>query len=49
MLFMVRDKQLMVNAKSDSFDTIYQIGEAVNGIEAAKTGNSIMKARVDEF
>ena len=39
----------MANAKNDSFDTIYQIGEAINGIEKAKMGNSIIKKRVEDF
>ena len=49
MLSYVRDTNAVVNAKSDYFKTIYQIEEAINGIEAAKTGNSIIKARVDKF
>ena len=49
MLLYVRDANAVVNAKSEYFETIYKIEEAVNGMEAAKTGNSIIKKRVDQF
>ena len=45
----VRDANAVVNAKSEYFDTIYKIEEAINCMEAAKIGNGIIKARVDQF
>ena len=47
MLFKVRDANAVANAKVDYFNTFYQIEEAINGIEKAKQGNRIIKARVD--
>ena len=49
MLFFVKDEHAVSNAKGDYFDTIYNIKGAINGIEAAKVGNSIIKQRVDAF
>jgi len=49
MLFKVRDANAVANSKVDYFKTFYQIEEAINGIEQAKQGNRIIKARVDQF
>ena len=49
MLSYIRDTNAVVNVKSDYLDTLNRIEEVIHGTEAAKTGNSIMKARVDQF
>ena len=49
MLFFVRDENAVQNAKSEYFNTIYQVEEAINGMEKAKKGNSLIKERVDQF
>ena len=49
MLFQVQDKQAVRDAKRADFESIYQVEKAVNGIENAKRGNSLIRARVDEF
>ena len=49
MLFYVKDDQAIINSKSDFFKSIYKIEEAINGMEKAKMGNSIIKKRVEAF
>ena len=49
MLFYVTDKQAIINSKSDFFESIYKFEEAINGMEKAKMGNSIIKKRVETF
>ena len=47
MLFKVRDKTAILNAKDDSFDKIHQIEANINAIEKAKEVNKVLRARVD--
>ena len=49
MLFHVRDRDLLDNAKGGHFETIYRIEEASAGIERAKSGNGIIKKRLEAF
>ena len=49
LLFHVRDKQALVNSKSNFFKTMYKFEEAINSMEEAKKGNSIIKKRVETF
>ena len=49
LLFHVRDEQALVNSKSDYFEAMYQFADAINGMEDAKKGNSILKKRVETF
>ena len=49
MLFKVRGRDIVQNAKGSSFEILYQISQAVNGIERAKLGNAIIKQRVEAF
>ena len=49
MLFRVRDRDLLDNAKGGHFETIYRIEEAIAGIERARSGNGIIKKRLEAF
>ena len=49
MLFFVSDQNAVQNAKTEYFETIYQVEEAIKGMEQAKKGNSLIKERVDQF
>jgi len=49
MLFHVRDRDLLDNAKGGHFETIYRIEEASAGIERARSGNGIIKKRLEAF
>ena len=49
MLFLVRDENVLKNANTDCFEAFYKIEEAINGIENAKMGNILIKARVDQY
>ena len=49
MLFQVRDRDLLDNAKGGHFEAIYRVEEAIAGIERAKSGNGIIKKRLETF
>ena len=49
LLFHVRDRDLLENAKDEHFETIYRVEEASAGIERAKSGNGIIKKRLEAF
>ena len=49
MLFQVRDRDLLDNAKGGHFEAIYRVEEAIAGIERAKSGNGIIKTRLETF
>ena len=49
LLFHVRDRDLVVNAKGDHFETIYRIEDAIVAMEQAKWGNALLKTRVEAF
>ena len=50
LLFQVRDRDLLVNAKGDHFETIYKIEDAIASLEWARRGNAlVLKKRLETF
>ena len=49
LLFHVRDRDLLENAKDEHFETIYRVEEASAGIERARSGNGILNTRLETF